>query len=62
MSNDLSKLPLLSELHWISSMHSKDYVLTSARSEYYWNDGNTNDVESKKGWQSDEWIRNEEYE
>ncbi len=33
INNDLSDLPLLSELHWIFSMHSKDYIFTSARSE-----------------------------
>ncbi len=61
MSNDLSELPLLSELLWTSSIYSKDDVFTSVRSEY--SDGSDTDyVESKKGWQSNEWIRNEEYE
>ena len=61
MSNDLSELPLLSELLWTSSIHSNDDVFTSARSEY-WDDGNTDYVESKKGWQSNEWMKSEEYE
>ena len=45
MSNDLSELPLLSELLWISSIFLKDDVFTSATFEYYWDDGNTDYVE-----------------
>ncbi len=62
MSNDLTELSLLSELLWTSYIHSKDDVSTTARSEY-WDDGITDYVESmKKGWQSTEWMKNEEYE